>query len=388
MKLVPSRPVTIHGVRNGERWFTRVVCHTNGTLLLYTENGHDASFAPIMCLSSNDGGRVWVEEEERVPRTAWTHSFADGELFEMDSHGVLDPEDKGVFCFYGAWSDPSKPATPVRKSTVRVHAPSSEAISVLKTPSSYPMYPWWPLINELHGKTQVDPEEVRIGGPTLTSGIEHEDRLLAMGYLVTERATFDLHCFESLDRGRIWQERSLVARWREGLKEGFNESTLVRLRNGQLYTVIRTGDYLFHAWSDDGGRTWTPPEQVHLIDSPVLPGMVWPVCKVLEDGTLVMVYGRPGKDMVFDPSGTGTQWQGHLDLHAWEMDTQALMGVPSERRLHATPMRFWDSGNYLSLVPVGPREMLVTYDVQNYHEHWNATAISGIRMVRVRLEDS
>ena len=319
MKLVPSRPVTIHAVRNGERWFTRVVRHVNGTLLLYTENGHDASFAPIMCMSSHDGGRTWAEEEERVPRTAWTHSFADGELFEMDSHGVLDPKDEGTFCFYGAWSDPARPAVPVRKSIVRVHAPSSEAIPVLKMPSSYPMYPWWPLINELHGSDQVDPEDVRIGGPTLTSGLEHEDRLLATGYVVSiieesdaERWIQELYCFESLDRGRTWRERSLVARWREGLKEGFNESTLVRLKNGQLYTVIRTGDFLFHAWSEDSGLSWTPPEQVHLIDSAIRPRMVWPVCEVLEDGTLVMVYGRPGKDMILDPSGTGRQWQGHL----------------------------------------------------------------------------
>jgi hypothetical protein len=387
MKLVPSRPVTIHAVRNGERWFTFMFRHTNGKLFLYTENGHDASFAPMLCLSSNDGGRIWLEEEQRVPRTAWTHSFADGEIFEVDSHGVLDPKDKNTFCFYGAWSNPAKPTMPVRKSIVRVHAPSSETIPLVKMPSIFPTYPWWPLFNELHGKDQVAPEDILIGGPTLTSGIEHEDSLLAMGYLVTGRSTHDLYCFESSDRGQTWQERSLVARWKKGLDEGFNESTLVSLKNGQLYTAIRTGEFLFHAWSDDGGLTWTPPEQMHLVDSSIMPGMVWPVCKVLEDGTLVMVYGRPGKDMIFDPSGTGKQWQGHLDLHAWEMDTQALMGVPSERRLCATPMRFWDSGNYLSLVPVGPREMLVTYDVQNYHEHWNAVPVSGIRMVRVRLED-
>ncbi|MBI4023379.1 MAG: hypothetical protein HY360_00255 [Verrucomicrobia bacterium] len=63
-----------------------------------------------------------------------------------------------------------------------------------------------------------------------------------------------------------------------------------------------------------GRKTWTPPEPMRLIDSDRCPGKVWPVCKVLDDGTLVLVYGRPGKHIIFDPSGTGTQWQGHVDL--------------------------------------------------------------------------
>jgi hypothetical protein len=117
---------------------------------------------------------------------------------------------------------------------------------------------------------------------------------------------------------------------------------------------------------------------------------VWPSVKNLEDGTLVLVYGRPGKHMVFDPSGTGREWQGHLDLHAWELETQELMGVPPEQRLRGDTencVRYWDSSDYLSVVPIGAREMLVVYDVQSYVEQWNAVPLSGVRMVRVTLED-
>src|SRR6185295_19598168 len=100
-------------------------------------------------------------------------------------------------------------------------------------------------------------------------------------------------------------------------------------------------------------------------------------------------FGRPGKYLIFDPSGTGTQWQGRLDLHAWELDTQARFGVPPELRLHGPTeqgVRYWDSGDYLGCVPDGPRQMLVCYDVQGYYETWNAHPVSGVRMVRVRLD--
>ena len=50
-------------------------------------------------------------------------------------------------------------------------------------------------------------------------------------------------------------------------------------------------------------------------------------------------------------------------------------------------VRYWNSGDYLGLVEVGPREMLVVYDVQSFVENWNAAPFSGVRMVRVRLED-
>jgi hypothetical protein len=110
----------------------------------------------------------------------------------------------------------------------------------------------------------------------------------------------------------------------------------------------------------------------------------------LADGTLTLVYGRPGKHLIIDPSGTGRQWQSRLDLHAWELDTQAIMGVPPELRLHGPcekGIRYWDSSDYIGCIPDGPRALLVCYDVQSYHEHWNAHPVSGVRMLRVALED-
>ena len=393
MKLVPTRPVTIHAVRHAPRWFPFMFRQPNGRLLLYIEHGYDRHFAPMHRHSSDDGGLTWKEEEENIPRTAWAYPFSDGELFEIEAYGFLDPKSKNTFCHYAAWSHPSDLNKPTGKEIARVHAPSSGAIPITKMQAhgGYPTFPWWPLFNGLHGKSELSGKEVLLGGSTFTSGLEFDGRLLAMGAMGYATVGRDsLYCFESRDRGHTWEEFSLVALGTENLTEGFNEASLVRLKDGRLYTVIRSGNFLFHVWSSDGGKTWTPPEQVRLVDSPIEPRTVWPVCKALEDGTLVMVYGRPGKHIIFDPSGTGRQWQGHLDLHAWELDTQSLMGVPPELRLHGPTeqgVRYWDSGDYLSLVPIGPREMLVAYDVQNYYETWNSVPIAGVRMVRVRLEE-
>jgi hypothetical protein len=240
-------------------------------------------------------------------------------------------------------------------------------------------------------------ENIQIGGPYFTTGLEHNGRLLALGYWLDGNCrdgTFDspnwsLICLASRDRGSVWEEVSVVARGTSATPGGFTEATLVRLKDDRLYSVIRNGDVLRHVWSADGGETWSSPEPMRLVDSDHRPRTVWPVCRVLDDGTLVLVYGRPGKHILFDPSGTGTQWQGRLDLQKLELDTQAANGVPASLRLRGDTnigIRQWDSGDYLFLVPVGPREMLVGYDVQNYVEHFNAPPVSGVRMVRVRLE--
>ena len=68
--------------------------HPDGTLLLYVEYTYDAHFAPVMRLHSTDHGKTWIEEDENVPRLAFAHSFSDGELFEIDCYGFLDPRIK------------------------------------------------------------------------------------------------------------------------------------------------------------------------------------------------------------------------------------------------------------------------------------------------------
>jgi hypothetical protein len=38
-------------------------------------------------------------------------------------------------------------------------------------------------------------------------------------------------------------------------------------------------------------------------------------------------------------------------------------------------------------LPAGGDSLIIVYDVQNYVEHWNAKPVSGVRMVKIRLEE-
>lgn len=394
-KFIAERPVTIHSVRHDTRWFPYVFKHTDGSLLLYVECGYDAHFSPFFRLRSTDNGKTWIESPvANVPRVCVAHSFKDGQLFEIDTYGIKNPEEKDTYLYYGAWSYPEKPLESVKKDLIKVYAPSFRPVcltELMKQPS-YPTYRWWELFNLCAGKKEAEAKDVFLGGGYFTSIIEIENEtLLGLGYWYpakTDVWKYSLCCFESNDRGKTWTEKSVVA-FDPEMPEGFDEATLIQLKDKRLYTVIRTGNYLYHTWSEDLGKTWKKPVQLKLIDSEIKPRMVWPVCKMLEDGTLVLVYGRPGKHIIFDPSGTGTQWQGHFDLQNWELETQKIMGVPENLRLRGDTnkcIRYWDSGDYLGLVVTGKNEMLVFYDVQNFVENWNSYPVSGVRMVKVYLK--
>lgn len=399
MKLVPTRPVTIYQQQHAQIWFPQLHRHTDGTLFINFEKGYDRNFAPFGRLRSLDHGQTWFEDKENVPRGVWPHSFPDGELFEMDSYGIMDPKAPDSALSYGAWSYPSQPEQPVRKGWVRVHSPHTATIPSRNLPPYYPTHPWWDLINEVHGKEEVGGNEINYNGVTFFRFVEHDGSLLAIAAGVERQdmagdkemahQLCTMYCFESGDRGHTWTERGVVARGFAGLGEGFSEGSFVKLKDGRLYAVIRTGGPFYHFWSSDGGRTWTEPELFTVNGESV--GMCWPCLQVSADGTLAMVWGRHGKHMAFDPSGTGKQWQGHLDLHAWELDTQALMGVPTELRLRGNTLlahRHLDSGDMVSLVEIEPRTYLVCYDVQSFVENWNSRGVdAAIRLVKVRLED-
>ena len=67
-----------------------------------------------------------------------------------------------------------------------------------------------------------------------------------------------------------------------------------------------------------------------------------------------------------------------------------VLRAPGCRPGSARPLscdRHTDSGDYLAVVEIAPREMLAFYDVHAFVEHWNDAPHSAIRMVRVRLAD-
>jgi len=362
--------------------------------MLYLHNGHDLAFTPTLRFRSIDDGRTWQRLDETVPRCAWAHSFADGELFEIDNYGLAVPGSPDETVFYGAWSRPSVPDDVPRREMVRVHFHDLAAFPLKEWLNGNPTMPWWPQWREVYKLDRIDFDRISFRGPFFTSMIALDSsRLMALGYAQHNNGKWITMPFESADRGRTWRQVGTITDLANN-QPITNEASLVRLGDGRLFSVLRTEAPLVQSWSNDEGRTWSQPQPLQVIDEPHKPAHVWPVLRLMGNGCLVLAYGRPGKNLLIDPTGTSTAWQSRLDLHAWELQTQEIMGVPESQRLRGvvgkpldeTLDRYHDSGDYLGLVADGPDELLVTYDVQDYLEHWNARPFSGVRMLRVRIQ--
>jgi len=276
-----------------------------------------------------------------------------------------------------------------------------------------PQEPWFDLINHANHHREVGLDTVMMGGAPLTAIVELESptHLLAVGYEhVRDCKKCVVMLFESTDGGRTWIEGSRVMSADE-YPEGADEAALVMLESGELYVLARTGALMLQTRSADFGKTWTNPSPVRLVDSDDYITGVWPIIRRLRNGGLVCTYGRPkstftsleqaaafdyvaehyghcGKFVMIDPTGTGTAWQGRIDLHQLDNEEQARMGVPPDQRLRVNDdsnVREVNSWEYLSLNEVEDDVLLVTYDVQKFRENWNSHPVQGVRMVRVSV---
>mgnify|MGYP002400568141 CR=1 FL=1 len=77
------------------------------------------------------------------------------------------------------------------------------------------------------------------------------------------------YILRSEDRGNSW--RLITLAYDPSGKQGFNETDLFLLPNGRILAMIRNdgeGARLYQSYSDDGGRTWTPPVPTKIPGSP------------------------------------------------------------------------------------------------------------------------
>jgi hypothetical protein len=413
MKLHASQPVTILADRIDHRYIPHLANFPGGLLRINIGIGPDANFTPCASYHSHDGGKSWMNVENLCPRIEWNDVLSDGSYYEVDDYWFQEFGNPGWYLGNGGFSDGERN---FRREDVRIYAPSAIPVT-LRSMRQYgqPQNPWFDRINKANqNNLSVSLDTVLLGGAVLTSMVELESprHLLAPGYHRFKGFNKSaVMLFETEDGGRTWLERNLILA-AEDTPEGADETSLVRLANGDLYALSRTGSLLLHTRSADLGKTWTPPEPVRLADTGEYITGVWPVVRRLRRGGLACVYGRPkatfasieqarafdyvaehyghcGKFVMIDPSGTGREWQGRIDLHVLETELQAQMGVPENQRLRVqedTNVRDSNSWEYLSLNEVEPDVLLVTYDVQRFRENWNSHPVQGVRMVRIRVE--
>lgn len=181
----------------------------------------------------------------------------------------------------------------------------------------------------------------------------------------------------SEDEGRTWHYLSTVATAEDGADswEGFCESALVRLEDGDLMCVGRMGggrdQLLARSYSSDEGKSWSPIDR--------LPAWgVLPQVNRLSNGALVISCGRPGLFIWFSTDPRGEHWE-PFDLmahHNEEMGeahqiSPGKYGLePVTREQYYTVHHNFDlpdqTTSYTSMLEVEPGRLLIVYDRMPY----------------------
>lgn len=170
---------------------------------------------------------------------------------------------------------------------------------------------------------------------------------IACVYSRTREASryYQLAIARSEDHGQTWREESIIASVGkdaeplQGMgKDGPCEAGLVRLKDGRLFVIYRTGSdgYLGVAWSSDEGESWTPPTLIPIKG-------VLPRVRLLSNGVLACSTGRPGPvTMMFSTDGTGRSWS------------------------HETPIFSEMSTRYTEFLELAPGKLFLVYDSVPY----------------------
>ena len=146
----------------------------------------------------------------------------------------------------------------------------------------------------------------------------------------------------SSDGGQTWDYRSTVAfDVTEHVRNrilGFSEPDMVALQSGEVIVFMRTvagGGVrpMYMSLSRDGGHSWSDAD-------PVTDRGVSPCVIQMQNGVIVVVYGRPGNWLMFS-TDCGQTWTGHFQFY---------MGPKS-----------WDAWNQCAVEEVAHDTLLVTY---------------------------
>ncbi|MBN1512267.1 MAG: exo-alpha-sialidase [Phycisphaerae bacterium] len=240
---------------------------------------------------SSDGGETWTPSPIASTWTAF--ECRDGTILELGYHSRPGPD--------GTWITDSHRTLPdgkrAKETTVlRIPAPPNKGDD---------SETYGPALG--HGVLEMDDGSLIA---TAFGRLEGDDTCVpAFEWEAYKYRTF---LVRSTDRGRSWDYVTTIARDPEIGIESFCEPWLLRLPDGDILCFMRTGGYLsaekytpiYLSRSSDDGATWSEP-------APITDRGVMPRARLLENGVIVLSYGRNGSWLAFSLD-MGHTWTGHF----------------------------------------------------------------------------
>ena len=426
-------PITIASFEEGECCCPTLRRLPGGDLVVGVGRGGDIHFANnagdhAAWFRSRDNGRTWAPDPEFRP--PYEKLFIRGDVvrcYDQYSFAIKGRSPSRYICRYAESTDGGR--------TFLKHGIST--YDTLGHPEGDSPYRAGQLAGGMHGKPNPGPwreildeagwkgddwVNAPVGGIT-SDGLDHHGWLeMPDGSLLTchssaKRAdgrSGNTLVSRSTDGGISWQFVSRVNPETYERVEGYNEASPMLHRDpnhkdGRLTVIMRCGGGgfpLVQAHSTDGGRTWTPPEDLHPHSPCVRPSQIR-----LRDGALAVVHGRPGMFVCFDPVGDSRHWEFNGKHDLWDRETLTLKtqakpttdrkdlkkymdtiyGLTREDLSWARPelvdgfMSGWEN---LAIEELPTGELLIVYDVQNLIEKPEAPPRKAIRAVRMRRKEA
>lgn len=436
-----GEPFTLFGERDGNNVCPGIVKLPCGDLLVSFSRDGDYPLCRTRLLRSGDGGATWREDDlYRDSLPVKSPVVLDDGLVRIygEAADVKGSDGKEYLYFYCDSTDGGRTFSEIKTGRYALTEPDKPGPTI-KGGAYWGVHldlvVWRRHLLETAGwrqkaggpDSETESFQARLRGPL--GGSQRSCLPLADGSLLSfdpvciaatmtdpRNSEMSLLARVSHDRGVSWQSHGVVATYRAGafpcagyahadclptFEHGYYEGSSAQLADGRIYVVMRSGGGgvpLCHVWSADGGRTWTPPRPIDRRVCGVAPKLL-----KLADGTLALCHGRPGMFVMFDPSGTGEQWQvdERFDLTDGERltvetnarpfcnrpDCDALMdhvNAPRETLDWLRPelrKAWFYSWENVDMCEIAPGRILVVYDLQNWIETPGAPHRNAIRGV-------
>jgi len=169
----------------------------------------------------------------------------------------------------------------------------------------------------------------------------------------------------SQDQGETWKYVASVAVPDPGVaddREGVNEWSMVRLADGRILGVIRTGHFtpLAVSWSEDEGRTWTPPRTPPGLG----PGGCDPYLLKLQDGRIALGYGEMVQPPREDQESYWKLWNERRDMRRRRCRLGISAGKTGEKWETLDVCDYDLRSAYPTIFEVAPNVILYQSDLQ------------------------